>query len=521
MGAPIIPLDFLPGIQRDGTELDANRALDALWCRWRLARPRKIGGYQDMEAIAGAGIPRRIHCYYSGANVYVHVGTAFGLWQIVLDQNGNFVSVANRTPVAFPGTANLSWTLDAIFDTTSSALQLIAHAATNALLTASATQSTPYLGILTDSAPLVFFSNPGAPGPGIWTKPSIAGGIVCVQPFVFDFDINGLVQWSAPNLPLYLGVTQGSSGAGQARISAQKVVAGMPLRGGGAQSPAALFWTLSEVISAVYVGTPAWFSFNTISPSSSILGPSVVIEYDCLYFWAGVGRFLVFNGTVQELPNNQNQDWFFDNLTTGYEAKTFAFKVPRYGEIWWCAPMFGATEPSHAVIYNLRENCWYDTALPANFSAAYFAQGFRYPLIMRGQAGGAVLSLFDKGTDAVDVNGVPTALRSYFETPWIGGPRDKQPNDRGLSYQQFEPDFIQSGDMTAQVIGTANTRSPLAPGPVTTIPAAPTVDQQLIGYKESHRLGRLHIESNLIGGSFIGGRNLLHAEPSEQRQTSG
>ena len=521
MGVPV-PLDFLSGVQRDGTQLDANRALDALWTRWRLGRPRKIGGYQDVVDVAAAGIPRKVHCFYDGANVYVHFGSTTGFWQVVLDQNGNLVSSTNRTPAGFPGTANLSWTVDAIFDTTSSAVQIVGHAAPSALLPANATPTTPYIGILTAASALTAFGNPMPPS-GSWTVPSISGGIACVQPFLFDFDSNGLVQWSAANLPLYLGTVGGNTGAGQARISAQKVVAALPLRGGGVQSPAALFWTLSEVVTAVFSGSPTWFSFNTISPSSSILSQASVIEYDSLYFWMGVGRALVFNGTVEEIPNTQNQDWFFNNLTPGFEGQTFALKFPRYGEIWWCAPMFGNTFPSHAIIFNLRENSWYDTELPQQLTAGFFAQGFKYPITARSDgAGGTFVSLYDKGNDAVPVSGSAVAIRSYYETPWMGGPKNNPPDDSGFSDQQLEVDFVQSGDMFAYVLGAGNVRAPISQGPKAPIPAAPAnPQQQIIGLKKGARISRIHFESNILGGSYISGHHLLHAARNEMRQTSG
>ena len=521
MGVPI-PLDFLPGLQRDGTTLDANRALDALWTRWRLGRARKIGGYQDVFDFPIAGIPRKVHCFYTGANIYVHFGSTTGFWQVVLDQNGNYVSSDDRTPSEFPGTANLSWTIDAIFDTTSDAVQIVAHAAPSALLPANATPTTPYIGMITAVGALVPLSDPSPPS-GTYTVPSISGGIVCVQPFLFDFDSNGLVQWSAPNLPEYLGTVGGTTGAGQARISAQKVVAGLALRGGGVQSPAALFWTLSEVVSCVFSGTPTWFTFNTVSPSSTILSQASFIEYDSLYFWMGIGRCLVFNGVVEEVPNTQNQDWFFNNLTPGYAAQTFALKFPRYGEIWWCAPMFGNTFPSHAIIYNLRENCWYDTELPQQLTAGFFAQGFQYPITVRPDgAGGTFVSLYDKGNDAVSVSGSAVAIRSYYETPWMGGPKNNPPDDSGLSKQQLEVDFVQSGDMFAYCLGAGNIRAPVQSGPQSPIPAAPSnPQQQFIGLKQGNRISKIHFESNILGGSYISGHHLLHADRSEKRQTSG
>jgi hypothetical protein len=518
-------LDFQPGIQRDGTKFDATRYLDGLWCRWRLGRPRKMGGYQLITGML-SGLPRRIHAFYSGAQIITHIGTANGIQQVIFDRFGNLFSVADRTPPGFVAGIDVGWTLDAIFDTTSGAVQIVAHAVPDESYTASIIQTTPFLGDITTQTPLSAFGNPGVlASPAVWIQPKIAGGIACVQPFVFDFDINGLVQWSAPNLPLYLGVTGGATGAGQARISAQKIVAAMALRGGGIQQPAAIFWSLSEVIVAVYVGTPAWFAFSTVSPSSSILSSDCVIEYDGLYFWTGVDRFLVFNGTVSEVPNPQNQDWFFNNLTPGYESQTFAFKVPRYGEIWWCAAMFGSIVPNYAVIFNVRENCWYDTVLPdGGRSAAYFAQGFPLPIMADVVNGGKGYGLWmhEVGTDKV-VSGAPSPVRSFYETGWFGGPKNTPPADGGLSFETLEPDFVQQGSMSAWLIGAANARAPEVTGPgVPLVPVPGVPQQQQLGFKSTFptRLLRLHVESDTLGGTFIGGRSMGHGQSSERRVVS-
>jgi hypothetical protein len=60
----------------------------------------------------------------------------------------------------------------------------------------------------------------------------------------------------------------------------------------------------------------------------------------------------------------------------------YATKVPRYGEIWWFFPSGTSTECNDCIIYNIRENCWYDsgTALGARRSAGYFSQVFHYPI---------------------------------------------------------------------------------------------------------------------------------------------
>jgi hypothetical protein len=102
-----------------------------------------------------------------------------------------------------------------------------------------------------------------------------------------------------------------------------------------------------------------------------------VIEHDGIFYWAGFDRFLMYNGVIQEIQNTMNLNWFFDNINQTYAGKSFAFKLPRYGEIWWCYPRGTNTECSHAVIYNYREKVWYDTALPPDYrSSALHADNF-------------------------------------------------------------------------------------------------------------------------------------------------
>ena len=517
-------LDFPAGIQRDGTAFDSKKYLDALWCRFRLGRPRKMGGYQTVtDAINGVG--RKIHCFYTGNNVIVHIGHSRGLQQVTLDQNGNLIGIADRTPATFAGGIDPGWTFDAMFNATASTVELVAHCNSNISQIASTVETAPFIGQIDIASPLVPFVNPGLTDGSTYTPPSVAGGVFCVQPYVCDFNSNGFVGWSAPLLPNTLGITGGDSTAGNNRVSAQKIVAGMALRGGGIQSPAGLVWSLSELIGFVFNGTTAVWTFSTISPSSSILAGATVVEYDGLYFWAGTDRFLVFNGTVNEVPNPYNQDWFFDNINRTYAGRSFAFKVPRYGEIWFCAPLFNSTECNYAAIYNVRENCWYDTALPnGGRGAAYFAQGFPYPIMsgVTSDTNGFSLWTHETGTDEINLSGA-VPINSYFDSPYIGGAKNDPASNQNLSIQTLEPDLEQTGDMSVSIYQQANAKAPLnlVEGPIV-IPQTPGVPQEeIIGFKKSSgRLTRIRIQSNVLGGNYISGRNLLHAEPGEERITS-
>jgi hypothetical protein len=99
-------------------------------------------------------------------------------------------------------------------------------------------------------------------------------------------------------------------------------------------------------------------------------------------------------------------------------------KVPRWGEIWWFFPSGDSTECNDAIIYNIREKCWYDAgqALGARRSAGVFSEVFRRPIwggTDENASGKYTLWQHEKGTDEIYTNQV-NAIDSYFETNVIG-----------------------------------------------------------------------------------------------------
>jgi hypothetical protein len=168
-------------------------------------------------------------------------------------------------------------------------------------------------------------------------------------------------------------------------VATGKIVQGLPVRG-GSNAPSGLFWSLDSLIRVSYIGgsgtPPQFWRYDIISSQSSILSSQSAIEYDGVYYWCGVDRFLLYNGTVKEIPNNFNQNYFFDNLNYNQRQKVWVTKVPRYGEIWWFYPRGDATECTDAIIFNVREGVWYDAgeALGARRSAGYFSQVLAHPV---------------------------------------------------------------------------------------------------------------------------------------------
>jgi hypothetical protein len=209
---------------------------------------------------------------------------------------------------------------------------------------------------------------------------SVSGGVVSLHPYVFVYGNNGLIKnCSAGNTNDWV-----SADANEVSVATGKIVQGLPVRG-GSNAPSGLFWSLDSLIRVSFIGgagtPPQYWRYDLISSQSSILSSQSVIEYDGIYYWCGVDRFLLYNGVVKEITNTMNQNYFFDNLNYAQREKVWVSKVPRFGEIWWFYPRGNATECTDAIIYNIRENTWYDAgqALGARRSAGYFSQVFIHP----------------------------------------------------------------------------------------------------------------------------------------------
>lgn len=217
----------------------------------------------------------------------------------------------------------------------------------------------------------------------------VSGGVVALHPYLFVYGDNGLIKnCSAGNLFNWNGAD-----ANETNVSSQKVVKGLPVRG-GSNAPSGLFWALDSLIRVSYApqnlgvsgtanyGSTIYWKYDIVG-QTSILSSQSVIEYDGIYYWIGVDRFLLYNGVIKEIPNEMNQNYFFDNLNYSQRQKVWATKVTRFGEIWWFYPKGDATECNDAIIYNVRYNIWYDAgqALGAQRSAGFYSQVLGYPVM--------------------------------------------------------------------------------------------------------------------------------------------
>ena len=336
------------------------------------------------------------------------------------------------------------------------------------------------------------------------------GGIVALGPYLVTYGSYGNVANSDINQPSL----QFTGDYNSANVVGSKIVKGLPIRG-GSNSPAALLWSLDSVIKMSKVSSAEGvFRFDVMSGQSSILSSNSVIEYDGVYYWVGIDRFLMFSGVVQELPNTLNANWFFDGLNINYRQRVWAMKIPRYGEIWWFYPRGDATECTHAIIYNVREKTWYDTELGR--SAGYYSQVFSFP-IMAGTD--STLWQHEAGFDKV-AGDVATAIPAHFTTSNLGfptgGPTGELPQglNKWSRLERMEPDFAQVGGMQMTVLTREYANATLVEkGPFEFDRDTTRVDTRVQG-----RQLLIKFSSNVLYGDYFMGVPLLHIETGDARE---
>lgn len=586
MPEKIVQIKSLPGIKRDGTKFEGDNYVDGQWVRFQRNLPRKIGGYRSINKFL-RGKSTALNEFTQNALTYIHSGSSRYVERFYIDGSGNTSVITDRTPTSgFTASDQNMWQFDIDSKLSGGVATnlLIAQVAPNLGCICNSDGGELFYGDLLDTAPLVPLTNTP-------TGFNSTGGVVALHPYTFAFGTDGYIAWSVPGDPTDFTGT----GSGAVNAAAQKIVRGISLRGGPGNSPSGLFWAADALIRAAYIGGDPVFQFDTLSTQTSILSARSVIEYDGVFFWCGVDRFLSYNGVVREVPNNMNTNYFFDNLNYAYRQKVFATKVPRFGEIWWCYPRGQATECTHAVIYNVREDTWYDTELPnGGRSAGLFPAVYRRPLMTgvepqpaqaydvaiasggTGYSAGDVLTVeggefsipteltvvsvtgggiidevaisnagsytlpptnpvsvntgaatftitfvnpykfwvHEQGKDEVDGQNM-YPIQSYFETADLSLPVQQQVNN-AIQVLMLEPDFVQSGDLTVQIKGRANARSPEVDGVVMVIPEVPqTPQEQVVHFKTQRRELRFRFESNVLGGDYQMGLVLAHIQPGD------
>lgn len=446
----LYPLLMKPGIKRDGTAFQGEYCTDGQWMRFQRGRPRKIGGYiaipgkaynpavinlmtfsaqgKSFWAVNQRGVNESGYVFiYEGSEMFIksiHFGNVAGGYWLM------------EGPVLYEGTPH--FLINFVQDWSN----ILSDATCNLYLFPlrknyeMREQDQVNLDLRDgNNAPLI-----------------LNGGMRLVPPYLFVWGMNGAVAWSSPSDIRIFALKDGQdkpTGAGSIAISNDKVIQGYPIRA-GAQSPAVLFWTLNSLVRILNVGVDqVTFKADVISKNVSILSRLSVVEYDGLFFWPGTDRFFVYNGTVQEVPNTLNLDYFFDNVDMDKRQQVVGVRNQKYGEIWWFYPDKRDNKPynTRALIYNKRENTWYDTKI--NRDAAWYddAQGL---LLAAGKAQDTDILWqiwqHEQGTVGQNYQRQVFPIPASLQTPvisWasVGPQKEEIGMDRLITLERIEPDF--------------------------------------------------------------------------------
>jgi len=293
---------------------------------------------------------------------------------------------------AFPSSNQHLWQFDIAYDSTGTGnSKLLAHPGHNLDNIDSGVNTSLYAGnFLPDSTTNRYVLTEVVDSTG--TTPTYlpidaSGGVVVLHPFVFVYGNFGLLRnnnviFNSPTANVQTFSDWNGTLANEVNVTAGKIVRGFPVRG-GTSSPSGLFWATDSLVRVSFTGqTPYYWRYDTVSNQTSIMSSSSVVEMDGTFFWMGVDRFYLYNGGVKVLPNDKNVNYLFDNINFGARQKVWATKVPRYNEIWFFYPRGTATECTDCIIFNVKDNIWYDAgeADGARRSCGYVTEVFPRPV---------------------------------------------------------------------------------------------------------------------------------------------
>lgn len=215
------------------------------------------------------------------------------------------------TPDPVNGPYLNNWQFDAQFSPYGGQLYVLAHPAKDLVNIDSGVASQVLIGQITpgNNYSWSFTGLSDSQGQFPTYKPiSVDGGVCVLYPFIFVYGSHGFIANNNVN------GTYGNQNfydwngplANQVNVGSSKIVKGLPMRG-GTNSPSGLFWATDSLIRVTFnpagstaATTPStYWNYDIVSSQISIMSSNAVVEMDGAYWWMGIDRFYVYNGSVQ------------------------------------------------------------------------------------------------------------------------------------------------------------------------------------------------------------------------------
>lgn len=442
----MFPLTYKAGLFRDGTDYQPEYCNEGTWIRFNEGKVQKIGGVISPGALPAYNFEKvqTINLFPDNDpnRIKVYLASQQKIFTFTVSQDFTNKSAITNIQNIDPPNPNRLFQSSVVID--NNVKKLLFLETSNAQNIASNTKCKLYqVNIANNNITEVAQGN---------FNNQVSGGMCYAAPHLFLYGENGFVQYSRANNPLDF---RENNTSGSFNISNDKVIYAASVRG-GSNSPSLLFWTLSKVVRITNSSEDSDrvnFQIDVVSNASSILSSRAVAEYDGLFFWIGTDRFFVYNGVVQEMVNNSSINYFFDNLDINHRQLVFSVINPRFGEIWWYYPEKGQDQANvkntRALIYNKRENSWYDTAISRDCGIFSNDFGFMatYGYSFQGDNLNKYLWKHEVGEKEIAGDEINAPIISSVTTPFISQAAFNAQNpmngvDRFVELRRIEPDFV-------------------------------------------------------------------------------
>ena len=465
MSNQLYPLLYKPGIKRDGTSFQADFCTDGQWVRFQRGNVRKMGSMRGMRdqgisQVNGKPLTSNITILpVTGNNSNMYVYLANGENGIHRTTSNQGLANSSCTQIYALNAPDIIWKSEIVIQNNNKFIVYVGSY--NRSNINSNVQAKLIWGGLTDNLKDL---------PNMPDNLQGLSGLLFASNYLFVYGSNGLVQWSKLKNPLDFSNSKDRN----ITISNDQVVDAKAIRG-GTNSPTILFWTLTSIVRCINTPDAAGnlqFQIDVMSKDCSILSTRCVVENNGMFFWPGTVKFYQYNGITDKLTNLLSLNYFYDNIDMDRRQQVVGVKHDKYEEIWWFYPEkansplrdpnIPAGENSRAIIYNISENTWYDTAIsrsaavyskefgflasygpplsaPANNNAALFRHDYEYLT-----PNSNIITedyILNTGQERIE------AIPSSFTTPvfsWAAFNPMKQltGTDRWMLLVTIEPDFI-------------------------------------------------------------------------------
>ena len=503
-----IPLtDIRPCSDYDNARLNKTGYIDTQHVRFYNALPISMGGYRLMSP-GTTEIARGLFSTPAPASFDLYMGRASTLsyQNFTLEGIGN--PEIDRTPSGFAADPDNLWNFDAVITTLSTPRKIIyAHAAPNALDINGNIATPVYYGYQDNNDGFVPLMDNATPTP----QPVVAsGGIFSTAGYVMIYGDS--LRWSNLDDPTVIPT------ANFIDSFDSKIIQGLPTSGGGAAG--GLLWTSSKlfrvIFSTVDTDGNAVFEPEQIPGNSTLVSQNAVVSLNNEFLWMGTDNFYRFNGVLNILPNTTSLNFVFDNLNYTAANKIAGYSYPKYAESHWLVPLFGATECNYEIFYS---------GLTGEFTVNEInracgippASGFPYPILSDnitmadlsvapapGQLPAQVYGIWqhEYKNDKYYYNFVEP-IPKYYETKIYNiGEGQKQ-----IRTTRLLNNFVQTGNINFTIFDRKFPNST----PIITFEGTFDENTDNLSIRNMGTFVSYRFESNVVGGSFFAGKNIIVA----------